>query len=484
MQFYKSTNGFPPNNCIYPCVVLAMDEWDDYSYRTAFTMIYFLSENEQKLIGELKILRDLYDEEFEKDTPYYYTKLYLEDKFTELNDDFCSLGQNLSYYEKLYELGEEVSKEILKSLNDVAINDKIRKKFKHHRGFQNSLVRYSSAEKALHEAKEIFGEEIVKLYKFTFKSKLPLATKEHEIKFDFREDIFLPYRISVLIGKNGTGKTQIMARIANALSGHEVEEQGTFEPSRRPSFGQVIAVSYSVFDEFDRPEEGETTYSYKYCGLRDSTGNIYTKEDLYDKFTISFNAIKGTEKEKFWKEVLEEIVEPEHRSILEILSSGNSHANMSSGQNIIITIITEVISNIENDSILLIDEPELHLHPNAISNFYRMLYKLLEKFNSFAIISTHSPLIIQETPSRYINVFERIENTPIVRKLDIESFGENLSVITDKIFGVTDEESNYKYWLRELSNHKNFDNVLNEFDGQLSLNAMAYLSALYSKGQG
>ncbi|USL31385.1 AAA family ATPase [Priestia megaterium] len=484
MQFYKSTNGFPPNNCIYPCIVLAADEWDDYSYRTSFSMGYFPSKNERIPIGEVKILKDRYDGHFEEHTPYYGTKFYLNDMFTELSDDFCSLGQSLGYYRKLHELGEDISKEILNALNDVAVNENIKKKFRHHRGFGSSLTRYSTAEKAMHEAKQIFGEEIVKIYKFIFESKLPLATKEHKINFDFREDISLPFRINVLIGKNGTGKTQILARIANALSGHEVEEQGTFEPSRRPSFGQVIAVSYSVFDEFDRPEEGETTYSYKYCGLRDSEGNIYSKNELYKKFTHSFNKIKGTEREQFWNEVLEEIIEPEHRSILKELSSGSGHANMSSGQNVIITTLTEVIARIDNDSILLIDEPETHLHPNAISNFYRMLYKLLEKFESFAIISTHSPLIIQETPSRYINVFERIENTPIVRKLGIESFGENLSVITDKVFGVTDEESNYKYWLRELSTHKDFDSILDEFDGQLSLNAMAYLSTLDSKRQG
>ena len=52
---------------------------------------------------------------------------------------------------------------------------------------------------------------------------------------------------------------------------------------------------------------------------------------------------------------------------------------------------------------LLFDEPELHLHQNATANTMRMFYRLLEEFNSYAIIATHSPLIIQEIPSNILD---------------------------------------------------------------------------------
>lgn len=57
----------------------------------------------------------------------------------------------------------------------------------------------------------------------------------------------------------------------------------------------------------------------------------------------------------------------------------------SSGQQILICTITELIANIENESIILFDEPEIHLHPNAIANMVRMFYRLLDEFNSYAI---------------------------------------------------------------------------------------------------
>ena len=64
------------------------------------------------------------------------------------------------------------------------------------------------------------------------------------------------------------------------------------------------------------------------------------------------------------------------------------------GQYILLCTMTEVIATIEKESLLLFDEPELHLHPNAVANTLRMLYKLLEEYDSYAIFATHSPLIV------------------------------------------------------------------------------------------
>ena len=141
--------------------------------------------------------------------------------------------------------------------------------------------------------------------------------------------------------------------------------------------------------------------------------------------------------------------------------------------------MTEVMATIENESLLLFDDPELHLHPNAIASTMRMFYKLLEEFNSYAIFATHSPLIVQETPTRYIHVLSRIDNVLIARKPITECFGENITNITDDIFDVNSSESNYKVILKNLSEKYSFNQVLKVFNEQLSLNALIYLKACY-----
>lgn len=144
-------------------------------------------------------------------------------------------------------------------------------------------------------------------------------------------------------------------------------------------------------------------------------------------------------------------------------------------------IFTQVIMSITEDSLLLIDEPEIHLHPNAISNFMRMLNKLLEKFNSFAIISTHSPIVLQEIPSRYVRVFDN--NEFYDTELWDECFGENISKIIANVFNVRPDESNYKSFFLDKKEEGFTKEAVEElFDDNLSMNAELYLNLLY-KGE-
>jgi len=153
--------------------------------------------------------------------------------------------------------------------------------------------------------------------------------------------------------------------------------------------------------------------------------------------------------------------------------------SFSSGQAIIAYSIAAMIAYLQPRSLLLFDEPELHLHPSAVSQLIRILYELLEKFDSYAIITTHSPIIAQELPSKNIRVFEREGNITYSRELQRETFGENLSELSDLIFGNSENEQFFKVSLNKLAEDYDFDTVVSIFDGKLSLSALAYLSSLY-----
>jgi len=111
------------------------------------------------------------------------------------------------------------------------------------------------------------------------------------------------------------------------------------------------------------------------------------------------------------------------------------------------------------------------------------LYKLLEIFDSYAIIATHSPILAQEIPSKYIRIIERNENTPSVRLPGIECFGENLTVITNDIFYTGEVSSIHQIKLRELSEKLTYEEILNVFDGKLSFNAKMMIKAMIREGQ-
>ncbi|WP_374670180.1 AAA family ATPase [Flavobacterium sp. NRK F7] len=160
---------------------------------------------------------------------------------------------------------------------------------------------------------------------------------------------------------------------------------------------------------------------------------------------------------------------------------------MSSGQNILLFIITEIVANIRYDSLILYDEPETHLHPNAISELINTIYQLVDKFQSFCIIGTHSPLIIQELLSKNVFIMERRENLPSIRKIEIESFGENLSKLTEDVFGNRDVSKMYKEIIKELVSHdKSFEEIvkiLTTDDTPLSLNAKLYIASQIERNE-
>lgn len=463
----------------YPCFFLKKDTgWNDYwSFKTLHRLTYY---NEEKIainIGEVKIL----DKE-NGDTN-------LPGEFEELLDNFCSLGCDIDYYQNLKKYCKGYRK-FLKNINDLAFNPGIAEDFENESGIKTSLLRYSEAEKAFRQAKNIItGKSYKEAFQFDYSCLIDNADSQHKVRFNFQAIDNVPNRIVAIVGKNGTGKTQFISKLALDLSGQKktVENIGSFEPSR-PLFNKVIAVSYSVFDSFTRPTKNKT-FSYKYCGLRDSNGFI-TSNKLIEIYRDSVAQIKAKNRTNIWYVVLENIIQKEVLDTLyndlfenedfeKVVKEGKR--TLSSGQSVLVYVVTEIISSIKEESLILFDEPEMHLHPNAIANLVRMLHKLLEKFDSYAILATHSPIILQEIPSEYVHVFTRQGNTPFIRKLAMESFGENLTALTEEAFETIEVRGTYKEWFERISEQMKYEDALKIFGNRLSLNARMFLKAQYEK---
>ena len=142
--------------------------------------------------------------------------------------------------------------------------------------------------------------------------------------------------------------------------------------------------------------------------------------------------------------------------------------NMSSGETIFVYALTEIIANIRYDSLIMLDEPEQHLHPHAITKLLRAIYMVLDKFESYAIIATHSPLVIREMVSDNVLVFTREDNLLNVVKIGVESFGEDISVLTDVVFKNMNDEKRYEYVVRELSDRygDDYDKIVEALQGE------------------
>ncbi|MGZ2707921.1 hypothetical protein AAER33_05630, partial [Klebsiella pneumoniae] len=114
----------------------------------------------------------------------------------------------------------------LESLNDCAYNNIIYESFSDLTQFKTSAVRFSTAEQALIFARELYTrnneqETLNECHSFVFQSKLKGFEEPYELKFSFVEqrDSLIPSNINIIIGRNGTGKTQLLSDLAKTISG-------------------------------------------------------------------------------------------------------------------------------------------------------------------------------------------------------------------------------------------------------------------------
>lgn len=146
---------------------------------------------------------------------------------------------------------------------------------------------------------------------------------------------------------------------------------------------------------------------------------------------------------------------------------------LSSGQKVYTHLIINLIAKIKENSLIVIDEPENTLHPNFEIGFINILNKILEEYNSFAIIATHSTIVASEVPSQFINIIVEKDDVIEVQKPVMKTFGASTTDITNYIFDdIFSKNKYYTDWLKDtirkeyfryLKNFEDFKNDYSEF---------------------
>lgn len=477
--------------------ILVENDWDDYYSRTTFQLSFWKGSEMIENFGQVKIMA-----KGEK-----VTMKIIPMEFSIIPQKFCSLGQNEKFYFSLLKLFPNDFFTILSALGDCAFFPEKLEAFENHERFVNSLTRDDDTERNLRVIKyKILNYDLSRIFDFTYEFKPAYSDSSVKIKFEFPAqkdekygyypDEIISNRIYAIIGKNGTGKTQLLNSLPKNILNNQ---EKLFEP-RIPGFSKIIHVSYSIFDTF-KSSSIPNKAQYVYCGLKDENGDLIDSRRLLLRFHNSWKKIKNRIRIIRWREILSKIIDLDllNQFIIEDSSDRNNKFKvdiskfhnvkdkLSSGQNILLFIITEIVANIRYDSLILYDEPETHLHPNAITELVNTIYQLVDEFESFCIIGTHSPLVIQELLSKNVYIIERSENYPSIRKIEIESFGENLSKLTEDVFGNREVAKKYKQIINnQISFGKSFEEVeklLISDDVPLSLNLKLYIASQIARNE-
>jgi hypothetical protein len=158
---------------------------------------------------------------------------------------------------------------------------------------------------------------------------------------------------------------------------------------------------------------------------------------------------------------------------------GGMFERLSSGHKLVLLTVTRLVEVVEERTLVLLDEPEAHLHPPLLAAFIRALADLLTSRNAVGIIATHSPVVLQEVPRSCVWKLTRNGSLARAERPEIETFGESIGVLTREVFGLEVTESGYHKLLSDAVNDGlSFDLIRFTFGNQLGAEATAIVRGL------
>ncbi|WP_321436252.1 AAA family ATPase [uncultured Bacteroides sp.] len=475
MHSYLERSNSHDTPAYFPSFVLVHnDGWNDYSAFTIFWLFYYPDKDQRISIGMVKIMEEESNNTFS----------VINKEFTMLPPSFCSLGVSSIYYANLWEALKNDKLQVMKvmaALRDAAYFSQIADHFERNDIFNKSLLRDNDSERALREGFYLAqGRDITDSYHFVYQYRPPYCKEDVQIDFPFKSDCRDFERLYGLIGENGTGKTSLLRSIPEML----MDNKNNSFIGDKPLFSQIMTVSYSPFDNFGLTD-GDLTFKYLFCGLTNGIGDHISNRELVYRCKRDFSRLVSRGFEEFWKDAITDVIRKE---IIELFIENNREGinierlndvfpQLSAGEANYLISMTALIANIRYDSLLLFDEPEQHLHPNAITSLMMRISELLTKFKSYAIVATHSPLVIRELVSSNVYVFHRDKDILNISKIGIECFGEDIAVLNDVIFGNEEQIKRFQKYLEQLIKKNpnwDYDNILKEIEnGYLPLGMSA-----------
>jgi len=371
---------------------------------------------------------------------------------------------------------------------------------------------------------------------FALLTRLPSAENLYVIGFDFDRDDILEDRINVLIGRNGTGKTLALRALIGRMTEGGIPDDAARRTVlfRRPIVSRVIVFASGANDQYPRqiapwrgidydflpltappPEgpdpllmsllaavRGDTEFSFVIDGrtydrgdlLRGAIAPLGVWEQLHIPL-LAANAddrIGGIEladgRYHPLSRRLDELQTVQlgrqvdwGRSVIVVDDEGGRR-QLSSGEQVMLRFAALATLAIEKGSLLLLDEPETHLHPNFISDLMDMLHNILSATGSVAIVATHSAYVVREVPRRRVNILSLVGRQVDVGNPRLQTFGASIDTISQFVFGDTMFPHRYQRALRDWVEREGaglgLEAIIERHGANLNRESLSYIAQL------
>lgn len=481
-------------------VYLWIDHWNDYSFVTMFDVVLYDEFGVRHDLEKVKI-------GFKGQVDTQPTYQALPQTFEKLQEGFFSLGCDVEYYRTLGHLVSETTRDkFLRGLRDIVVDAVAKQDATGEPVFKTSLLRYVSITAINGQfARVLKGMSPLTDYEFSYVRAASDRYSGLELKFVVKADSKPSTNIHALIGRNGVGKTTILNDMIDAVMRSD-GALGTFyddnvwgrNPISQTYFAGLVSVSFSAFDPFTPPLERsdpELGPLYSYIGLKvegDPTGALKTLDALRKECLSSLKECFADQRKKDrWRDAILALGSDENFAQMELWqltglreAEWQKHAvwyihNMSAGHAIVLLTISKLVARVEEKTLVLLDEPESHLHPPLLSAFTRALSELLHHRNGLAIVATHSPVVIQEVPRSCVSIITRLRLSASIKQPSVETFGENVGVLTREVFGLEVTNSGFHSLLEtDVRKGRGYEDIVADYNGQLGQEAKGILRAM------
>lgn len=419
----------------------AKDNWDDFGFKTTYEVVVKIDESVFEL-GYINLSQYPYSDEI---INFNNLKKNLS------SYKVISLG-NRKYYEFLNEVFDSNDRErYFTTLGDLAYNIAELKKLYENPEYrtwgqtrsdliQNSFFRNNNYKEVLTQFHRMaLGGRFHEAYEIDIQN----TDGEEVLHFKIDPESSFPDSLYAIIGNNGSGKTYFIKQLINLYleqtGRKEVKTSADqfSESSQLKEFESLICISYSPFDSNIPRDEYD---NYKFIGI-----DFSSKEELSVQITKDISRLFEDAGLRY-RGKLEKIIDkfsfdPWFMEILVYIQSGKFSEEiiniLSSGQKIILLSLLSLILNVSEKTLVIIDEPELFLHPPLLKAYISAIEEIVREGNGACLLATHSAIVLQEIP--HFNVrkiyFDREINQHKICKIQLKTFGENVSSINDFIFG-------------------------------------------------
>ncbi|WP_436892730.1 AAA family ATPase [Siccibacter turicensis] len=479
-----------PDNAIsgYPA------PWNDFGHEILFG-VYINRHGKEELLGTTKVLHRNYL----KTACYFRTGKAINASTWEIthlmvSDETISLGTTIDFYKNLNYIQKRLQISVESMLQGLCDASYLRARnilgWDEWPGYESALMRNTAtAESLLAKGVDIAYEVDTGPAKFILRGMQLPPTFDH-VEFEFsRGARVVKDNINVIIGKNGLGKTKVLDEVIRSVTGLTPTKEANGK------FLKVVVAAFSPFEEFltrsqyillkdhasngrrdinDENQRQDFIDAYTYIGFKNQSAvfdKSWPKKQaalslqmilLYDQKNEKWNRASRFQQliktlslaldfddvgfyshsdefiSAFWKNINFTAVNFDKG----LYFTRNARTlNLSSGQRMYTYLIPPLIAEIDDETLVVLDEPELYLHPELEIGLIDMLKSLLSDTRSYALIATHSALMVRETHQARVTILREgpkdagseLHSTLVVKPKN-ETFGASLEKIIGESF--------------------------------------------------